>query len=78
MGIMEKRRPVMVMMFVMVVMQRCHGWGGAEKAEDMVRVEAENAKNAAEKAKKMASEAVHDAKDKTASWTGWVSDKISM
>lgn len=57
------------MMFVMLTWQnRCHGWG-AETAED--------AKNAAETAKKMAAEVAHEAKDKTASWTGWISDKIS-
>lgn len=43
----------------------------------MVRNEAEHAKNAAETAKKIASETAHDTKEKTASWAGWVSDKIS-
>lgn len=77
---MERRTLMMIMMLTTVVtltwQKQCYGWG-TETAEDMVRNEAEHAKNAAETAKKMASDAAHDTKDKTASWAGWVSDKIS-
>lgn len=75
-----KKSTVMMMMLMMVLIltwqKQCYGWG-TETAEDMVRNEAEHAKNAAETAKKIASETAHDTKEKTASWAGWVSDKIS-
>lgn len=75
-----EKRTVMMMVFMLIVIlawqKECHGWG-AETADEMVRNESEHAKNAAETATNMAAKATRDAKDKTASWTGWVSDKIS-
>lgn len=70
----------MMMLLMVVVMltwqNECYGWG-TETAENMVRSEAEYAKNVVETAKKMASKAAHDTKDKTASWAGWFSVKFS-
>lgn len=71
---MVEKRTVVMMVFMLTVIlawqKECHGWG-AETAEDMVGNESEHAKNAAGTATTL------DAKDKAASWTGWVSDKFS-
>lgn len=74
---MEKRSLMMMVFMLMVILawqNECHGW---EAAEDIVRNESEDSKNAAGTVTKMAAKATRDANDKTASWTGWVSDKIS-
>lgn len=69
---MERRRTALVLLVVVVVLT----WqkGSLGKWADTT---AKDARNAAETAKKMATETAQDAKDKTASWAGWVSDKVT-
>ena len=75
------KRKVFLALWLAAVIPLCWGWGWGEEAmenaKERTNLATGNIKIKAEEAKKSASEAMQDAKDKTDSWADWALGKFS-